>query len=400
MSTRYGTPEDVRFCKTCVMSNSRPSSVVERANTGGPKPTLAFDADGRCAACVYQFDHIDVRIDWEAREHMLRDLLNQYRSKAGNIDCIVPGSGGKDSCYAAHVLATRYGMHPLTVTWAPMIWTDVGKRNYERWARLYPHHLMERDERTHRTITRLAFERLAHPFSAFVVGQRHCAAKVALDLGVPLACYGEPPAQNAGPVEECYDPCMRREFYAADDDSPWGMTLGGVPATELVDAHGVDGASLYAYAPISTHDADALGVDFRFLGHYLRWDPMDVFYYASEHCGFECNDRRTRGSYSKFSSLDDAMDELHYFTSHVKFSVGRATYDASTDVRWGHRTREEGVALVRKYDGEAPDAETLARCLDYMGIDEPTFWRVIDDARPEHLWERKGDTWKLKHQVA
>ena len=38
----------------------------------------------------------------------------------------------------------------------------------------------------------------------------------------------------------------------------------------------------------------------------------------------------------------------------IKFGIGRATYDASQEVRSGDITREEGIALVRKFDGEFP----------------------------------------------
>ena len=37
--------------------------------------------------------------------------------KDGSYDCIVSGSGGKDSVKVAHILKYKYGMHPLTVTW-------------------------------------------------------------------------------------------------------------------------------------------------------------------------------------------------------------------------------------------------------------------------------------------
>lgn len=45
----------------------------------------------------------------------------------------MPGSGGKDSFYAAHLLKYKYGMHPLTVTWAPHIYTPWGWENMQAW---------------------------------------------------------------------------------------------------------------------------------------------------------------------------------------------------------------------------------------------------------------------------
>ena len=72
-------------------------------------------------------------IDWKERERQLLDLLARYRRDDGEYDCLVPGSGGKDSVYAAHVLKYKYGMNPLTVTWPPIMYTDYGYQNFRNW---------------------------------------------------------------------------------------------------------------------------------------------------------------------------------------------------------------------------------------------------------------------------
>jgi len=121
----YGLPEHVRFCRRCVISNQRPASTVEyRHVPQSEKTTINFDADGVCDACR----HGDVKrsIEWQAREEALLRLLDKHRRNDGNYDCIAPGSGGKDSAFAAHILKHKYGMHPLTVTWPPILYTDYG----------------------------------------------------------------------------------------------------------------------------------------------------------------------------------------------------------------------------------------------------------------------------------
>ena len=137
-----------------------------------------------------------------------------------------------------------------------------------------------------------------------------------------------------------------------------------------------------------------------YLGYYLRWDPQECYYYAAEHTGFKPNSERTEGSYSKYSSIDDRLDPLHYYTTLVKFGIGRATYDAAQEIRNGKITREEGVTLVRKYDTEFP-SKYLQDCLDYMGITRDRFDEVTDSARSPHLWRRSADgIWTLLHQVS
>jgi hypothetical protein len=115
------------------MSNQRPTSIPEflhKPDREGAR-YLHFDEHGVCDAC--NFAEIKRGIDWEDREKQLLQLLDRFRKNDGSYDCLVPGSGGKDSAYAAHVLKYKYGMHPLTVTWPPILYTDYGYRNFLNW---------------------------------------------------------------------------------------------------------------------------------------------------------------------------------------------------------------------------------------------------------------------------
>ena len=130
----YGLPEEVTFCTKCVMSNQRPQSVVEFKNSSNQKSGLNIDKDSCvCDACNY--NETKKKINWEKREKELINLLEKYRKPSG-YDCVVPGSGGKDSAYTAHILKYKYGMNPLTVTWAPHMYTDIGWQNFDNWIKV------------------------------------------------------------------------------------------------------------------------------------------------------------------------------------------------------------------------------------------------------------------------
>ena len=92
---------------------------------------MHFDEEGVCDAC--RVAEQKETIDWKSREEKLLQILDEHRRNDGSYDCIVPGSGGKDSVYASHILKTNYGMHPLTVTWPPILYTDVGLKNFRNW---------------------------------------------------------------------------------------------------------------------------------------------------------------------------------------------------------------------------------------------------------------------------
>ena len=90
----YGLPLEVKFCRSCVISNQRPSSTAEFKNDGkAPKQAIHFDSQGICDACRVKEQKAE--IDWHQRELELRNLCDRYRRNDGHYDCLVPGSGGK-----------------------------------------------------------------------------------------------------------------------------------------------------------------------------------------------------------------------------------------------------------------------------------------------------------------
>ena len=98
-------------------------------------------------------------------------------------------------------------------------------------------------------------------------------------------------------------------------------------------------------------------------------------------------------------SIDDKTDPYHYWTTYVKFGIGRATYDAAQEIRNHHITREEGVALVRRYDHEVP-RKYLREFLAYLSMEEAEFFEIADRFRSPHLWKQAGGEWRLRHLVS
>ena len=394
MKTKYGLPEEIIFCKECVISNQRPSSVHEHiAKKSDKKTTITFDENGVCGAC--NFREFKKTIDWDKREKQLQQLLDKHRSKDGSFDVLVPGSGGKDSCFVAHKLKHDYGMHPLTVTWAPHIYTDIGWQNMQNWIHSgFDNILITPNGEVHRLLTKLAFENLGHPFQPFIIGQCNIVMRVATQLKIPLVFYGENGAEYGNTSRDGHSPL--RPLPIESDN----LYFGGVSSKELVEKKMVAPGDLDIYLPPQMEKMNKIGLEVHFLGYYLNWSPQENYYYVSERMKFEANpDGRSEGTYSKYSSLDDKVDGFHYFTTFIKFGIGRATYDASQEIRDGRITREEGVALVRRYDGEFPK-KYFEEFLAYVDITEERFWEVIDSLRSPHLWERDGSDWILKAQVS
>ena len=382
------SPKTVRFCTRCVISNQR--------------PRIVFNEDGVCSACLYA-DRKKAGIDWVSRERELRTLLDKHRKSSG-YDVIVPVSGGKDSAFVAHTLKHEYGMNPLCVKFAPFLYTDIGRRNFENFVQsgfdclvAWPNGII------HRKLARLAFEYLGDPFQPFAFGQLCYPMQMSARFNVPLVMFGE-----SGEAEYGGDP-------SANDKPSWDYAdweriyLKGSGVDRLIEIGvrlGVFSlkekreASDFYRLPVPLINSETLPFSqFHWLGYYQKWHPQANYYYAADHTGFETNPGRSEGTYSKYASLDDKTDGFHYFMAYIKFGLGRTTSDAAHEARDGDITRDEAVALVKRYDGEFPQRH-FAEFLDYICCDEDHFYRVVDRFRPPHLWEKREETWWLKHSVA
>ena len=393
----YGLPEKVVFCKRCVMSNQRPSSYPEFRHTPDRKtPTMNIDADGVCDAC--RTAEQKELIDWEERERLLRALCAEHRKNDGSYDCLVPGSGGKDSAYQAHVLKYKFGMHPLTVTWPPILYTDYGYQNFRNWIELggFDNITFKPNGRVQKTLTRLSIQNLLHPFQTFILGQKNLGPKIAAKYGIELIFYGENEAEYGNPLADNSTSLRDKSYYAMENIDD--IYLGGVSTRELRQAYGIDLADLMVYLPAPAEEIERAKIEVHYLGYYLKWTPQESYYYAVEHTGFKARPHRSEGTYSKYNSIDDKIDDLHYYTAYIKFGLGRATYDASQEIRNKHLTREEGVALVKRFDGEVPK-RYIAEVMDHIGMTVEEFFELCDAARSPHLWVQDGGEWRLRHPL-
>ena len=412
--SKYGLPLRVEYCKRCVISNQRPNSAVEYNHTQSSlKATIFFDEEGVCDACRFAERKLK-QIDWDEREHRLIELCNRHRKSDGSYDCIVPGSGGKDSFFASHILKSKYGMHPLTVTWAPHIYTDWGWRNFQSWIHAgHDNYLMTPNGRVHRLLTRLSTELLFHPFQAFMFGQKALAPKMALLFNIPLVFYGENEAEYGNPISDTDSAKRDWSYFTATNQDE--VFLGGVNVSDLKSSFGLDQNDLQPYLPADPNRIEENSVEVHYLGYYLRWHPQSCYYYAVEHGGFEASPERTPGTYSKYNSIDDRIDDLHYYTTGVKFGLGRASYDAAQEIRSGDITREEGIALVRRFDHEFPsrfqdelfeylslsakEFPQLFELFEQPLMDREYFDKLANQFRSPHLWQWVNGQWKLRNPI-
>ncbi len=308
---KYGLPREVKFCRKCVMSNQRPTSSIEFKHTKDMKHrALHFDADGVCDAC--RACEEKEKVDWTQREKELLKLLDRHRRNDGSYDCIIPGSGGKDSAFQAHILKCKYGMHPLTITWPPILYTEYGYRNFRNWIEIggFDNITFKQNGKVMKLLTRLAMENLFHPFQTFILGQKNLAPKIALKYDIPLIFYGENEAEYGNPIADNASSLRDKSYFTMKDLDE--VYLSGMTVRELKEKYGLSLADLAIFLSANREELERSKIEVHYLGYYLKWTPQEAYYYAVEHTGFQARPFRTQGTYSKYNSIDDKIDDVQY----------------------------------------------------------------------------------------
>ncbi len=294
----YNLPNEVEFCKKCVVSNQR--------------PRIVFDENGICNACNYAAEK-EGSIDWGQREDELEELLGKYRRTDGSFDVIVPSSGGKDSVFVAHQLKYKHNMNPLTVTWAPNIYTDIGWKNFQAQIQAgLPNILGTQDGKVHKRLTKDCLVEMGDPFQPFIYGVVSFPLQMALAYNISLVMDGE----NAE-VEYGGDDKSKEQGFTLEDEIKYWFS--NFPIEYWLE-RGYTKKELCYYFPPSIDKLLDAKINRQFFSYYRKWIPQEHYYYASENTGFQANpEGRSEGTYSKYASLDDKIDGFHYYLMYMKY---------------------------------------------------------------------------------
>lgn len=283
-------------------------------------------------------------------------------------------------------------MNPLCVTWSPLVPTDHGRHNLRRFIEAgYSHNLFTADPEVSGRLSWWSLKELGDPFQPFIYGQANFPLKVSVENRIPLIFYGENGEVEYGGDGKNADSATRE---ISDHDKHY---FSGVGPDYWAD-RGFSETDLAPYKAPDLQKIQEVGTEIHFFGYYKEWNPQENFYYAAKHTGFLPNLERSEGTYSKYASLDDKVDGFHYYLAYLKFGLGRATSDSAHEIRDGIISRDEGVALVKKYDAEFPN-RFKQECLDYWGASEQELHKWLKFWTNDNLFEVGSERAELRNPI-
>lgn len=361
MTTIEPKPE-LKRCTRCVMPETWPG--------------ITFDEEGVCNICR-AYDQKQ-QINWEEREQVLLKILNEYRMKArlesNPYDCIVGYSGGKDTVYTLWAAVLKYSMKPLVVTF------DHGFRleKEAEWNLMEIPKLLNCD---HIRFTlggkkcqkmMMAGCKLIGDFCIHChLGVGAFPAHISRMFKIPLQIWGEPTAeyQTVGNKYDMqgFEEQNREHFISAFQN---GMTPQKICSVNPGYPKTYD--LKYLDWPDEEFPLKAI-----YLGNYEPWNQRDNVKIITDQLGWKHIQRED--SYVDWDKSDCPYEPVRGFQKYMKRGFGRATFQASKDIREGYITREQGMLVVNKLDSRIPTG-LLVKFANETGLS-------VNDLRPKtHGW--------------
>lgn len=358
----------MKYCKKCLLPDT--------------KPDLDFDENGVCYACIGAEEK--EKIDWDARRKELREFLNKYKNIDGSkYDCIIPVSGGKDSHFQTHVIKNEFGLNPLLVNFHPRDFTDVGRRNIENLKKLGADCIeFTSDPIIYKKLAKFGLMELGDAAWPEHVGIFTVPMQVAVAYKIPLLIWGEnSQLEYGGPASARSKPYLDKE---------WNEKFGGYFREKInspdMAKYGIELKDLKFFAYPSDEEIRKFAVTGIFLGYYIKWDAKKQLEIV-EDLGFNVLDEPNEGTYTNYENLDTKYVAMHDYFKFLKFGYGRATDHASIDIRNKRLTREEGLKLVKQYEGRIP-TKYLQEFLDDFNITKKEFLEICDKFTNKDLFKK------------
>lgn len=355
---------------------------------------LTLDDNLVCSACQVAEQFAQLPADfWQERRKRFERVLEETGAgkRTDNYDCIIPVSGGKDSYYQAHVIASQYGLKPLLVTYHGNNYLPEGDYNRDRMRHVFDadHQVFGPSVEVLKRLNRLCFRKMGDMNWHAHCGIMTYPIQVAVKFDIPLVIWGE----TAWDISGMFDPDDYVEFSARVRHE---HALRGFEWHDMLDDPQEplrEKDLLWARYP---SDADILktGVRGIYIGNFFPWDPNQHTRLVQQEYGWKMADKPFERTYRQMSNLDDRYENgVHDLLKFIKFGYGRASDHASKDIRTGYLTREEGVEIVRRMDHVV--SSDLQHWLDYVGLSADEFWRTADTFRsPRVWWIEEGQWWK------
>jgi N-acetyl sugar amidotransferase len=372
----------MNYCKKCIQLDTRPK--------------IYFDKNGICGACLWEGEK--KKINWKQREKELKKIAQKAQEEArkrNTYDCVLGVSGGKDSTFAALYARDKLKLNCLLVNAAPAKNTEIGQYNVDNLLNQgFDMITVKVNPNVLKKLIKTDFYRALNISRPTEYPLWASAPQIALAYNVPLIIQGENAALTLG--------VRKGEKELGGDASVGGSSNTRSKGSAVIlyaGLEGIDKKELFLYTAPDAKKLKKAGIKSIWLQYYAKeWSQCGNAQFAIKNGLKIRNDSlKNLGRIHKHSCLDSDFHMVNQLFKYVKLGFGFATDEACYDIREGRLSREEGLALVKKYDGLCGDKYIKNFC-NYINISEAEFWKVVNKFRNKDLFKKKNRKWELKDE--
>ena len=374
----------MRYCKNCLYPENA-------------KPTIIFDENGVCSGCNYHNSRDDNDVDWVEREQLFQELVDEAKyladERGNSHHCIVPVSGGKDSHYQVWLLKEKYGLNPLLVSFNHGFNTPAGLRNLRNLSEASGCDLITftAGKDSVKKISRFMLDEVGDITWHYHAGIYTLPFKVAVEKNIPFIVWGEHGfAELTGLVS-------LKDFVEFTKWSRKEHNMRGIEAEDLIGQAGITRADIEPYVYPTDEEIEECDVRGVYISNFFKWDAEQHAKDMREKWNFGYITYKRDRTFALYSKIEDHANDVHDYMKYLKFGYGRATDDASMEIRHGRMTREEGLKIVKEYDSREP--RTLEFYCKFLDISVEQFYEIINRQRDPQIWEKIDDKWVTKDEV-
>lgn len=339
-------------------------------------PYIAFDENGVCNYCK----NYKSRNKAKPREEIFA-LVEPFRRTSGN-DCIVPFSGGRDSCYGLHLIVKELGLSPVTYTYDWGMVTDLGRRNISRMSAelgveniIVAADITEKRENIKKNLRAWLKSPHLGMISILTAGDKHFfryVETIKKQTGISLNLWGINPLEvthfKAGFLGVPPDFAEERVYQSgAMKQLRYQMLRFGA----MLQSPGYFNSSLWDTLSGEYYRSFSKKSDYFHVFDYWTWE---------EHAVDECLKQYDWELAPDTNTTWRIGDGTAAFYNYIYYTVaGFTEHDTfrSNQIREGQLTREEAITLVE--DENRPRYTNIKWYLDAVGLDFSETIRVVNE---------------------
>lgn len=362
----------MKYCKICLQTDTRPG--------------IKFNSEGICPACNY-FETLNT-VDWDERRKELDSIVKFGKTNnQSGYDCIIGVSGGKDSLRQALFVKNVLKMKPLLVSmgYPP---EQVTQRGIDNVSNMIRHGFdcisINLSPQVWQKLMRKGFFNYTNWAKSTEFALFSSVPRLAIAYQIPLIWWGENAALQLGDLN-----VMGKN--GSDGNNLRKMnTLGGGDITWLLSDE-IKKSDILQYIYPSEKEMEDANLRITFLGYFWKdWSLIDNGNFSALR-GLDIRNEPPQdlGDHVGITSLDENWVSLNQMIKYLKYGFGRISDYVNEDIRNQRITREEGIQLLKKYDGTC-SPKYIKSFSDYIGISVEEFWKQVDLSVNTDLFIKHG----------